>query len=140
MPTQPSGVLVLLHNRYACWLAERLDKSKHYCGLLAAPGGTIEPGEEPHVAAFREVEEETGLRLEPEQLTYAGESQHVHDDITFTMHQFRAELRPGQEPLDMEPTKQGQWRQWPKSFRFDKLVTPGTAVAIELWQQMRQPY
>lgn len=40
-------------------------------GKVVAPGGKLEPGEGPRHAAVREIREETGLELEPEQLSLA---------------------------------------------------------------------
>lgn len=36
-----------------------------YQGMLEFPGGGIEPGEEPLIAAVREVEEEVGISIDP---------------------------------------------------------------------------
>ena len=43
------------------------------------PGGHLEPGEDPEVAAYRELVEETGVRMEPGRLRRWGEVQVHHE-------------------------------------------------------------
>jgi 8-oxo-dGTP diphosphatase len=43
-----------------------------YKGQWAFPGGHVDPGETSRVAAARELAEETGIRLEPDQLRQVG--------------------------------------------------------------------
>jgi len=53
-------------------MQERDEHAPVYPDLWGLPGGKLEPGESFDVAAAREVEEETGLRFRPEQLTSLG--------------------------------------------------------------------
>jgi mutator protein MutT len=46
-------------------------------GSWEFPGGKIEEGENPLIAACREVEEELGVLILPEQLTYFGSDEHA---------------------------------------------------------------
>ena len=45
-------------------LVARREPGSHLEGLWEFPGGKIEPGEEPHAAALRELREETGLEAQ----------------------------------------------------------------------------
>jgi len=49
-------------------LTRRSGKLKNHAGQWAFPGGSIDPGENPVQTAFRELEEEVGLRLPAERL------------------------------------------------------------------------
>lgn len=49
-------------------LLTRSDTHPFYAGFADLPGGKIEPGEEPGVAVAREVHEETGMKIQPEDL------------------------------------------------------------------------
>ncbi len=58
------------------------------------PGGKLEPGEAPADAVCREVEEELGLRITPDQLTFVGrfEGAAVNEaDSSVIAHAFRIE-------------------------------------------------
>lgn len=65
-----SHCLVLLIGEDGLLLARK--RSGFGAGRLVAPGGKVEPGETPLEAAVRELEEETGLVVEPDDLTAAG--------------------------------------------------------------------
>lgn len=81
--SHPASGLVLLHQH------KRL-------GLWLPPGGHIEDGEEPHVAAAREAWEETGARVAAEDpgLLYVNEHpagrSHIHVDLCYS---FRLQSR-----------------------------------------------
>ena len=74
----PAGVLLHLHKRLGMWLQ---------------PGGHLEPGETPWVAARREAEEETGLAFEPWPSTpplvhldvHPGGGGHIHLDLRYLL-------------------------------------------------------
>ena len=54
--------------RAAVLLTRRASGLRRHGGQWALPGGRLEPGETPEVAALRELEEEVGLLLPPESL------------------------------------------------------------------------
>ena len=58
----PRGPVVLLIQRH----------KEPYAGDWALPGGKAEPGEEPHQTAVRELAEETGVVVSPEELVLVG--------------------------------------------------------------------
>lgn len=51
-------------------------------------GGGLHKREDPRAGALREVLEETGIRLEPEQLEYLGKEMYRDKGISFTYHVF----------------------------------------------------
>ena len=59
------------HPKLKVWTQVRTD-SGPYEGLLEFPGGGIESGEVPLEAAIREVEEEVGIRVDPNLGRYMG--------------------------------------------------------------------
>jgi 8-oxo-dGTP pyrophosphatase MutT (NUDIX family) len=67
-----SGDNVLLH--------KRSDTKKKFPGFWSLPGGHIEPNEEPLSAAIREVYEETGITLTPNDIKLKVVAMHSHVD------------------------------------------------------------
>lgn len=59
--------------------------------LWELPGGGINPGESPEVAAQRELYEETGLRVDPKDCQFIGEFKHPSRVTPFTVLLFRVE-------------------------------------------------
>lgn len=57
------------------WLMHRRPLEKHHGGLWEFPGGKVEIGESPSFALVREIKEELGLELVPEELEPAGFAQ-----------------------------------------------------------------
>jgi 8-oxo-dGTP pyrophosphatase MutT (NUDIX family) len=117
------------------WLAQRCAKDRPYCGLWAAPGGSIDEGEEPLAAAVREVEEETGLKLDPSRFVYGTRSEHAYDDGTpFSMHWFSIMLEPDEVPRNIEPHKQKEWMLWTFNAELPEALlprmTPGTLESL----------
>jgi 8-oxo-dGTP diphosphatase len=103
------GVCVVRANKVL--LAQRIHPDKPGYGLWAMPGGTIEAGESPWLAAEREVNEETGL---PVVALSALPDWHWTDqwnpDHPWLTLYFAAHVGPG-EPQNTEPDKQGPW-EW----------------------------
>jgi 8-oxo-dGTP diphosphatase len=103
--------LILEHEGY---VLVGLRKGSHGAGTWAFPGGHMEPGELPNVAAMRELEEETGIILDSSRCKEVG----------FTVDEFGGEKRYinlflkcsvlRQIPAQiMEPNKCAEWR-WVK--------------------------
>jgi len=57
-------VAVALIDRDGRILLQRRRLGSEHGGLWEFPGGKVEPGETPHIAAAREIEEELGVRLD----------------------------------------------------------------------------
>ncbi len=75
-------------------------------GLLHAPSGHAEDGEDVREAMLRETREEIGLRLEPEELRVALVMQHRSPRGAPRMGWFfEAWLGQGREPVNAEPDK-----------------------------------
>ena len=64
-------------------LLQRRDKVSDILnpGKLAIPGGGVEPGENPHMAAVRELEEETGLVLHPSKFEFLCDFKYPWGDV-----------------------------------------------------------
>jgi 8-oxo-dGTP pyrophosphatase MutT (NUDIX family) len=67
-PIPAASVIVLRDGPLEVLLLRRNDASSFVPGAWVFPGGAIEEGESPAVAAARETFEEAGLRLDPEEL------------------------------------------------------------------------
>jgi len=59
---------------------KRSESKKKFPGYWSIPGGHIDEGEDPLAAAIREVEEETGLRVTPDQMKLRVVALHHHLD------------------------------------------------------------
>ncbi len=125
------GVVTLLLVGTKVWLAERVAPDRAYQGMLAAPGGSVEPGEEFPNAAQREVAEETGLDIAQSRFNYGGRTEHTYGDgKPFSMHWFHVQLDPHEIPLSIEPHKQGTWSLHDIHPGLQQLATPGTWEAL----------
>ena len=70
---KPSGILGIHHlqdlpQRATLILTRRTAKLRRHSGQWALPGGRVDPGETAEQAALRELEEEVGLTLQPEDI------------------------------------------------------------------------
>ena len=93
-------------------------------GLLHAPSGHAEDGEDVREAMLRETREEIGLRLDPEELRVALVMQHRSPRGEPRMGWFfEAWAEEGREPVNAEPDKCSELRWFP----LDAL--PGDMVA-----------
>ncbi len=78
------------------WLVLRRSPSGLLGGLWEFPGGKLRPRESPRAGCRREVEEETGIRVED--FVPAGLVRHSYSHFSVTLHVFRAEL-PRRPPV-----------------------------------------
>lgn len=84
-------------------------------GLWSTPGGMIEPDESPADAVVREVWEETGLRVTPEQVSavYGGAGFEVRypsgDEVQYVIIAFRCAVAGGTLRADMDETLEARF-------------------------------
>jgi 8-oxo-dGTP diphosphatase len=83
------------------WVQNREDDGPYH-GLLEFPGGGIEAGELPLAAAVREVEEEVGIKIDPDQGKLMGIYSNESSKRTILLYVF---LFPESPDLD----GRGQW-------------------------------
>ena len=77
-----SSAAVLIENEQGELLIVKSDYKDHW----SLPGGIVDPGESPLEAAVREVEEEVGIKIDPENLQLAMVASRHSDE--FSTHQF----------------------------------------------------
>jgi mutator protein MutT len=85
--------LALVHDERG-WLVSRRSDGRVFAGLWEFPGGKIEIGETPHLAAVREVWEETGLVVEPVELLWVLET--THSEGSVRLHLVRCRVTGGE--------------------------------------------
>ncbi|CAD7938604.1 unnamed protein product [Amoebophrya sp. A120] len=115
-PTVRVGVGCVLVNRAGHILVGKRKKS-HGAGQYALPGGHLEMGEEWADCAAREVREETGLVLEPENFRFLYVSNDVYTEekhyvTIFMLH--TPKIGEDRTPQNLEPEKcEGwSWQDW----------------------------
>jgi 8-oxo-dGTP pyrophosphatase MutT (NUDIX family) len=117
-------------------LAER--KGKLELDRLSPPGGRLEEGEELPGCAIREVWEETGLRIDSEDLIciYRGAQTFTRTGVAFEYNGFLVIWREDMGiPQDKEPKRHGPW-QWIDGKRMEELLENNqlSAAAEMLWK------
>ena len=90
----PVQVAAALVRRHDCYLITQRPRGTHLEGLWEFPGGKLDPGETLEECLVREVEEETGLRIQVEHK--AGEIIHRYPDRTVQLHFFLAQPLEGE--------------------------------------------
>lgn len=118
------------------YMARRTAKDRPFCGLWAAPGGSVEDGETPRQAGVREVEEETGLVVAPERLFKLGRRDNG-SGTQYHMTYFGLNLLASERPLVTEPHKQSEWLK--QSWGYWVLVVdmcPGASEMIDILHEM----
>lgn len=134
-PKQPISVLVVLHDAdNNVLLLERADRADFWQSVT----GSLEVGETPFQAALREVAEETGFVLSPNQLC-DWETQIVYeiyphwrhryaDGVTHnTEHWFRAQIAANSIPQLSEHTA---WQWLPQIQAAERVFSPSNRDAI----------
>lgn len=117
----PRGVSVILYRDGEFCVSQRLSKLGEPL-LWQFPGGHVEPGEEPLLAANRELFEETGLDLTLDRFVFLGETPPLHGykDETYIGVRYGVVLEAGEEPRRIEPLKATDW-QWVDPAELDAL-------------------
>lgn len=101
------GIGVLIFNQNRILLGQR--KGSHGALTWSPPGGHLEFGETLEDCAMREVQEETGLKLDtPKMLAVTNDVFHTEDKHYVTIF-FRADFPEGQEVQNLEPHKLIEW-------------------------------
>lgn len=131
-PPQPIGVCVLVLNKDdQVLLGQR--KNSYKAGFYGLPGGRVEVNESLHLAAQRELEEETGLKLSD--LTYVGVVRENQAEYDFIHFMFVAQ-NVTQEPVLSEPEKCEGW-MWCDIQSLPTPILPGHQAGIELFQKQK---
>ncbi|MDT8274187.1 MAG: NUDIX domain-containing protein [Desulfomonilia bacterium] len=110
-----AGIAVMILKEGKVLLGKRNDdpvkagSKLHGEGTWTLPGGKIEFHESFEDAAFREVEEETGIRVKKERMRFISVSNDMVHDAHFITLGFLSEDFEG-EPEAMEPEEITEWR------------------------------
>jgi mutator protein MutT len=113
-----AATVVLIRPDRSVFLIRRL-RGMAFGGMWAFPGGALEPGETPVDAAVREVQEETGVVIEPGSLVpWHRWLTPIFERKRFDTWFFVTALPPGQEPS--LPESEADHMQW---------LTPQDAMA-----------
>lgn len=109
----PRGVSIIPyhHGRFA--ISKRLSPSDHCPGLWQFPGGRVEEGEDPQIAARRELSEETGLDLPDHRFLFIAESPPMtgYKSEKYIGHRFGVVLHKDEQLSNPEPDKHTEW-EW----------------------------
>lgn len=96
------AVLLLIDHRGWVLLQERDDHAVRYPNQWGLPGGHVEDGEEFEAAAYRELAEETGVRLSPGSLRlWADETYQYADDGDSSHYRIYAAATPDLTDADI---------------------------------------
>ena len=96
----------ILYNNKGIYLSQRCDPKKEMYNLWQVPGGKVERGESSIQAVLRETQEETGVKLEKNNLTY------LFNDPKFNCDVYATKLTSNLELKHTEPEKQGPWKMF----------------------------
>ncbi|HEY7295663.1 MAG TPA: NUDIX domain-containing protein [Dehalococcoidia bacterium] len=128
----PGGALLLLVRGDRAVLLQHRDDNPEidHPGLWAIPGGAIEPNEKPLDAAVREIEEETGYRIEPRALTLITARTDASNGVPVLRHYFWAAYDGRQPVLCLE----GQEMRWVTESEASRLTfCPGHGEALRAY-------
>ncbi len=105
---------------------KRSDTKKVFPGWLALPGGHIEEGENPLTAAIREVQEEVGVTLTPEEIQLKFVAMHHHTDRNelFIVFGFLAALAKKPERINSNSEGHASWMKSATVLRMDTVFPP----------------
>ncbi len=110
-------------------LLARRPEGKPMAGLWEFPGGKFEPGETPRAALVRELQEELGIRVDPERLIPFNFASHDYPDFHLLMALFTC-----REWTGTVKGLEGQQLNW---VRVDALLDyPAPAADVPLFQAL----
>ncbi|GES85710.1 NUDIX domain-containing protein [Rhizophagus clarus] len=126
---RPTYVMNILYQDNGIYLSKRCQKNKEMYNLWQVPGGKVELEESSIQAVLRKTQEETGIKLKKEELTY------LFNDPNFNCDIYATKLISSQKLEHTEPDKQGPWElfNWNKykEMANQKLTTPTHVTYIE---------
>lgn len=110
MQTRKDGVSAFVFDTVKRRVLGGFRKGSHGPGAWATPGGHVEPGESLSVATSRELEEETGIKIAPNDFTFVLATT---DDFSptklYTTHHLIAKWDQNQQPVLKEENKCEGW-------------------------------
>src|SRR5262245_58925531 len=109
---------VLLSPDGSILLAKR-PEGRTLAGLWEFPGGKVEPGEEPEAALLRELEEELGVRLRPENLVPLTSIDYPYPDFDLVMPLYLCEAWDGEITA-----REDQELVWTRPDQLDRYAMP----------------
>ncbi len=104
---------------------KRSEDKKKFPGFWIGPGGHIEAGEDALSAAIREVKEETGVSLQPNNVSLKVLAFHHHldRDEVWMEYLFRANI-PSSQPIHSTNEGETHWIELDKVLTLEKLFPP----------------
>lgn len=106
------------------YLKRHVDKP--YGQTWGLPAGKIEKGEDPHQAAAREVEEEVGIKLDPEKLQEIVKVYLDVDGFCYVFHAFRVKLdKPFQIVLEPQAHTEAKWLTIEEALKLPLIIGGG---------------
>ena len=104
---------------------KRAETKAKFPGFWIGPGGHVDEGEDVLSAAIREIKEETGVTLKPENVSLKVLAFHHHTDRgeVWMEYLFRAEI-PTNQPIHSTEEGETQWIEIDKLKELDNVLPP----------------
>jgi len=106
---------------------EKADSALHGEGTWSMPGGKMDFGETPHDGAEREVEEETGIKINKDKLKLISVTNEVVKDAHFITLGFLCEDFEGEAKI-MEPDEITEWKWFDLNSLPEPMFFPCTKI------------
>lgn len=129
---RPQGHGVMLCEHGGVWMCQRIAEDDIFRDYWACYGGRVEEFEDIFSSASRELQEETGLRIPPQDLKHVHTGEYVKPDgMKFWAHLFATAMR-GHVIENKEPHKHGPPTLIPWEEFGERLIMPVMRDALEL--------